>query len=308
MELTHSNRIFFDPTSHSYLLDDNVLLMGVTGLMKKHGLGADYSGIPQAVLNKAAEAGTELHREIQDYENGLSVLSSELIDEYKKLNLRFIESEYPVSDFETVASAIDCVYEGKNPDGVILVDIKGTQKLHRRPLEWQLGIYKVFFERMNPGVVVEGCYCLHIDKKTRRINGFVQIEPVTETEVDALLQCERDGLVYIDENAVPGADLVLSEDEITTYISKAAEVERLKSALKELEGALAEYDSRILSYMEKNNIKEMEADGGVFKKKESYQRTTIDTAKLKKAYPSIYEQYSKTTTVKSSLSFIPDKD
>ena len=75
MELTRSNRVYFDATSHSYLLDGETLLMGVTELMKKHGLGADYSGIPEATLRKAAEEGTAIHQEIEAYDNGESVLS-----------------------------------------------------------------------------------------------------------------------------------------------------------------------------------------------------------------------------------------
>ena len=85
MELTRSNRVYFDATSHSYLLDGETLLMGVTELMKKHGLGADYSGIPEATLRKAAEEGTAIHQEIEAYDNGESVFASELIDEYRNL-------------------------------------------------------------------------------------------------------------------------------------------------------------------------------------------------------------------------------
>ena len=141
MQLTDTTkRVFFEPTSHSYVLDGETLLMGVTSLMKKHGLSPDYSGIPEATLRKAAEEGTAIHKEIQDYENGISVLASDLISEYKKLGLKFIASEYQVTDYETVASAIDGIYEGSKKKKVKLVDFKTTQKYHRRSLEWQLGI------------------------------------------------------------------------------------------------------------------------------------------------------------------------
>ena len=231
MELTHSSRIYFDDTSHSYLLDDDKLLSGVTELMRKHNLSADYSGIPAARLKAAAEAGTAIHRELQEYENGESVFATDLIDEYKKLGLRFIESEYPVSDYELVASAIDMVYQGSKPDSVILVDIKCTEKYHRRPLEWQLGIYRTLFERQNPCIKVEGLYCLHIDKTKRRIRGLIPVDGVSEEEVDALLEAERSGLIYIDENAKPGADLVLEQDELNTYITQAGRVAELKDTI-----------------------------------------------------------------------------
>lgn len=308
MELKHSERIFFDPVSHSYLLDDDKLLIGVTSLIHKHNIGGvDYSGIPAAVLKKAAEEGTAIHKELQDYENGETILATELIDEYKKLGLKFIESEYPVSDYELVASAIDMVYQGSTEDSVILVDVKTTQKFYRRYLDWQLGVYRTLFERQNPGIKVEGLYCLHIDKKTRKINGLYPIEGVSDAEVDALLQAERDGLIYVDENDKPCADLVLNEDELTAYVEHAVKIAELKAAIKQIEDGLKAYDERMLAYMADNGIDEMSAPGGVFKKKAAYSQTRVDSAKLKKTWPAVYESCVKSVEVAASLSFKPNK-
>ena len=80
MELNHNTSVFFEPLTHVYLLGDKELI-GVTALMEKHGLGADYSGISQDVLEKAAAEGTAIHKEIEDYDNGLSILMSPLIQE-----------------------------------------------------------------------------------------------------------------------------------------------------------------------------------------------------------------------------------
>lgn len=306
MEIAHSNRIFFDETSHSYLLDDEKLLMGVTELIHKHNLGGvDYAGIPAETLRKAAEEGTAIHKEIQDYENGVTIFASELIDEYKKLNLKFVESESPVSDFELVASAIDMVYEGSAPDKVILVDIKSTQKFHRRYLEWQLGIYKTLFEAQNPGLKVEALFCLHIDKKTRKIRGFYPIDGVSDEEVRALLDAEREGLIYIDENAIPDAALVLEDDELDAYVSQAAKIAEFKEEIKRTEALLKAYNERILAYMADNNIDEMAAPGGTFKRTKAYSRTTVDSAKLKKNFPAVFEKCKKETEVAASLTFKP---
>lgn len=301
MELNVSNRIFFEEVSHSYMLDDDRLLMGVTELMKKHGLSADYSGIPEATLKKAAEEGTAIHRELQNYENGEAVFASELIDEYKKLGLKFVYSEYPVSDYELVASAIDMVYAGKK--GAILVDIKTTQKLHRRPLEWQLGIYAYLFKRQNPEIPVDACYCLWIDKKKRTILGLVPIDPVSEAEVLALLDAERKGIIYVDEGDIPDACLVLNDDELSLYIQNQTTIADLKAQIKAIEDALKAADQKVLDYMLANNIETMAAPGGEFKIKKAYSRTTIDSAALKKAYPAIAEKYSKTTEVSASITF-----
>ena len=303
MELLENKKVFFDPVSHTYLMGDKMLI-GVTSLMAKHGLSPDYSGIPKATLMKAAEEGTAVHREIHDYDNGLSVLRTPLIEEYIKLcqesGLNFVHSEYLVSDDELVASSIDCVYEGKN--GVVLVDIKTTTKPHIRPLQFQLGIYKVLFERQT-GIKVAECYCLHIDRKERTIKGLVPIEPVSEAEVDALLLAEKEGRIYIDQYKEPSAELVLTDAELTAYVTQQNEIARLKEQIKGIEETLKGLDKRVLDYMLSAGIDKLEGGGGVFTLKKAYTRTTIDTERFRRMQPGLFEQYSKTSTVQASVSF-----
>ena len=307
MELLENKKVFFDPVSHTYLMGDKMLI-GVTSLMAKHGLSPDYSGIPKATLMKAAEEGTAVHREIQDYDNGLSVLRTPLIEEYIKLcqesGLNFVHSEYLVSDDELVASSIDCVYEGKN--GVVLVDIKTTTKPHIRPLQFQLGIYKVLFERQT-GIKVAECYCLHIDRKERTIKGLVPIEPVSEAEVDALLLAEKEGRIYIDQYEEPSAELVLTDAELTAYVTQQNEIARLKEQIKGIEETLKGLDKRVLDYMLENNLSELQGGGGTFKVKAAYERASVDVPRLLKLQPGIYEQYKKVTTVAASLTFKPNE-
>ena len=308
MDLVNNTQVFFEPLSHTYLCGDKVLI-GVTTLMAKHGLSPDYSNIPAATLKKAADEGTAIHREIQDYDNGLSVLRTPLIEEYIALcaekGLKFVASEYLVSDNETVASSIDCVYGEKNE--VVLVDIKTTTKPHMRPLAWQLGCYKVFFERQNPGKKVVGCYCLHIDRKAKTIKGLIPVDVVTEAEVDALITAEREGRIYIDEYEEPSAEIVLTDEELSAYVVQASEIATLKDKIKQIEESLKGLDKRVLDYMIEHNLETMEGGGGVFKVKKAYERTSIDTDRLKKMQPGIYDQYKKTTTVAASLTFKPTK-
>lgn len=309
MQLTDTtNRVYFEPTSHSYVLDGETLLMGVTGLMKKHGLSADYSGIPEATLRKAAEEGTAIHQEIQAYENGETVLVTDLISDYKKLGLKFIASEYQVTDFETVASAIDGVYAGTKKNRVKLVDYKTTQKYHRRALEWQLGIYKYLFERLNPGKVVESCHCLWIDKKARKIKDFVPVEPVTAAEVESLLEAEKNGLIYMDENEKPGVEVAIPQDELSVYVSNARKIAQLKAQIKEIEEAMKANDAKVLAYMEEHNLTELQAEGGVFKRRTASTQVRCDTAKLKEQFPAVFAKVAKEIQVKGSVSFKPNED
>lgn len=303
IKLTQNDRVFFDSLSHSYLLDGEVLLPGVTELMRKYHLGADYSGIPEATLKKAAKEGTALHDEIEKYESGDAILITPFIQQYQKLGLRCIATEYLVSDNATVASKIDGVYYGKEKNGVILVDFKFTQKYHRAALEAQLSIYKYLFELQNPKLHVEALYCLWGEKKTRTVKEFIPVSDLGAEWVADLLSCEKDGRVFIDPRETPQAALALTEAEISDVVAKAAKVEELKAAVKEIEAALKGYYDRVRDYILEHNLEEMEADGGVFKLKKSYTQTRIDTELLKKKWGNAYRECSKTTTVSASVSF-----
>lgn len=307
MELRNNDRIFFDEQSHCYLLDDEKILIGVTSLMKKYGLSPDYSGIPEATLRKAAEEGTSIHKEIEAYDNGESVLTTELIEDYKKLGLKHIASEYIVSDNESAASAIDGVYEGDTKNGVFLVDYKSTLKVHQRALSWQLGIYKVFFERQNPSLHVDACYCIHIDKKTRRVKDFVPVEPVSETLVDSLLDAYRNGKDFSDPESIPSACLALTDDEMAVYVLNQKFIADTKERLKEVEAVIKEYDRRLIAYMQEHNVQELATAGGTISIKKGYERKSIDTAKLGKDYPQLLSKYEKVTEVSPSIMYKQNK-
>lgn len=303
MKLFQNDRVFFDKTSHTYLLDGEEVLMGVTELMKKFHVGADYSGISEATLKKAAAEGTALHEEIEAYEAGEAVLISPFIQEYQKLGLKCIANEYLISDNQTVASQIDGVYEGKEKNGVILVDYKFTSTFHRAAVEAQLSIYKVLFERQNPNLHVQSLYCLWGDKKSRTIKQFIPIQDLGPEWVDELIACEREGRIFIDPRETPEAALVLSGGEIADVVAKATKVDELKAAVKEIEAALKVYYDKVRDYMLANNLEELATDGGTFKLKKAYDRTSIDTEAVKRYAPELYTKCSKTTTVAASVSF-----
>lgn len=306
MELQNNPKIFFSPEAHIYLMDDKELI-GVTSLMKKHGLSPDYSDIPDAVLRKAADEGTRLHKIIEDYDNGETILTSEFLDEYREIcrnnGLVFACNELLVSDEETVASMIDGVYKGSKPDTFILVDYKSTQKIHWRSISWQLSIYKVLFERQFPGAKVESVKVLHLDQKRDKVLGLYSVDEIPEAEVDALLLAEKEGRIYVDENDIPSAYLVLQEQELATYVANATKIAELKAVIKELEKAMKAQDEKVRIYMEDNNIETMSAPGGEFKLKKSYTQERVDSNMLKEKWPSIWKAVRKTITVNGSISF-----
>ena len=311
MKLIENNQIYFEPLSHTYIGPNEKILSGLTGLMAKHSLSPDYSHIPEKVLMAAAEKGTAIHKLLQDYDEGNSLLNEPLIEEYRNAihdaGLTHIASEYLVSDNEIVATFIDKVYDTGIPNVVDLADVKTTIKVHKRSLAWQLGANVVLFERQNPGIKVRNVFCISIDKDTRKFKGLVPITPVSEAEVDALLQAERDGRIYIDQHDEPTAELVLTDEELATYVAQASEMARLKEQAKAIEDGLKALDKRVLDYMLEHNLESMEGGGGVFKVKKAYERASVDVERMKRTNPGLYEMYKKTTTVAASISFKPNK-
>lgn len=310
MKLINNPNVFFSKEAHIYLCGDKEL-QGATTLLRRHGLMPDYSGIPDKVLEEAARKGTALHEAIEAYDNGDAVLMTPFLEEYRKIcqenGLKFLVNELLISDEETVASMIDGVYEGSTPDSVILVDYKSTLKLHWRSLSWQLSLYKVLFERQFPGIKVEALKVLHLDKKEDKVLGLYPVEEIPESEVDALLLAEKEGRIYIDPHEEPSAELVLTDAELTAYVTQQAEISRLKEQIKSIEETLKGLDARVLQYMTENNLEQMEGGGGVFKVKKAYERTSVDVERMKKTNPGLYEMYKKTTTVQASISFKPNK-
>lgn len=311
MKLIENNQIYFEQLSHTYIGPDGKILSGLTGLMAKHSLSPDYSHIPEKVLMAAAEKGTAIHKLLQEYDEGNALLNEPLIEEYRDAirdaGLTHIASEYLVSDNEVVATFIDKVYDTGIPNVVDLADVKTTIKVHKRSLAWQLGANVVLFERQNPGIKVRNVFCIHIDKDERKLKGLVPITPVSAEEVDALLLAEKEGRIYIDLHEEPSAELVLTDEELTAYVTQASEVVKLKEQIKKIEESLKGLDKRVLDYMLENNLETLEGGGGVFKVKKAYERAAIDTERLKKMQPGIYEQYKKTTTVAASITFKPNK-
>jgi len=310
MKLINNQNVFFEKTSHSYWVGDKEL-QGATTLLRKHGLMPDYSGIPDKVLEEAARKGTALHEAIESYDNGESVMLTPFLQEYRQIcqenGLKFLVNELLISDEETVASMIDGVYEGSTTDSVILVDYKSTNKVHWRSLSWQLSLYKVLFERQFPGVKVEALKVLHLDKKEEKVLGLYPVEEIPESEVDALLQAEREGRIYIDLHEEPSAELVLTDQELAAYVVQQEEITRLKEQIKKIEDTLKGLDNRVKDYMLEHGLEKLEGGGGVFTLKKAYTRTGIDTERLKRTNPGLYEMYKKETTVSASISFKQNK-
>ena len=176
---------YIDET-HTYLYD-GIVLPSITQLLKCK-FGSKYDGIPKAVLNRAAELGTAVHKAIEDYERqGIETDLPELHG-WKSLKKAHgfdsIDNEVPVvlfKDGEAVAAGrLDLVLVEKYSIG--LGDIKRTSTLDKNYLTYQLNCYrKAYTQCYNAEIAfLRG---VHLRNDVRK---YIDI-PINENLVDEVL-------------------------------------------------------------------------------------------------------------------------
>lgn len=292
VELNRS-KVLFMPDEHRYFLEGKEL-QGITGVIHKHIFPDMYKNIPQFVLNKAAERGSQVHQRIEMLDAGFypQKLSPELrnyILTKKENNLTTIANEYIVSDNENFASAIDLVFER---DGeVILADIKTTSVLNKEYVRWQLSIYAYFFELLNPNLKVSKLYALWLrDEKS----AFVEVERIDVELIKELLRCEVEGKMFINPLAInTNVPSEIKNAEIAVYT--------LITQIKELEEKKKELQSGLLKLMQDNNVTSYKGEYITLSRRAAYARESIDSKKLKAEYPEAYAACIKKTNISESL-------
>lgn len=297
MRLEPNPRVAFDDLTHSYLLDGEFYLMGITSLMKKHGLSANYSGINEEVLLKAAERGTKGHKWIEEYCKKGKRGNSKIVKEFKKFNLKVLENEFLISDNEIVASMIDILLEDYS-----IVDIKFTSQVHTKALQWQLSIYAYLLEQYY-GVKVPKLYALHYNKKDEAT--LIEIDRLPDAQIMELFRAEREGRIYdpLPTPATSADKAVMELWDITTYI------DNLKKQIKEAEEKQKILQNAFLEKMEESGTKSIVTDFCKITYIASSTREGVDTKLLKQEMPEVFEQYKKTTVIKPSVRItITNKD
>lgn len=289
-----NTNVYFDDITHSYLTKDGKYLMGVTSLMRKHGLAPDYTDIPQDILDRAAERGSKVHKDIELYCKGVIVKDTPELKVFRKLNLPVIANEYLVSDNEIVASSIDIVTDAGD-DMVDLIDIKTTSTLHTEPLSWQLSIYAYLFELQNPTIKVGKLYGLHIRNGKGKL---VQVKRIDSVQIEELLTAEREGLSFIPrpQAIAPKEDALLAQLKDVSLTIAA-----LKEQIKMQEAVEKEIKEKLLQSMESSAQKVIENDYIKISYIEPSERITIDKDKLNEDYPQLYERYKKVSLIAPSI-------
>lgn len=240
-------------------------------------------------------------------------------------NFEALTNEYTVSDEKQYASQIDNVWISKETQGIWLFDTK-TNNIDLYPkcgyfnprffrngkealkeyLSWQLSIYAYLFELQNPGIKVEGLGCNWLRKDD---HAMWIIERKSDELVKELLSSEcresDNGFVYYHPNLeVFGITGQLTPVEETLPIlpeDVIAYMVDLNARKKEIDMQMEEAKTALRRAMTAHNV--TKCDLGMFTATLSApsKAKTLDTARLKKEKPEIYNQYIVEKERKESL-------
>lgn len=280
----------FNEETHEYKWGDKIL-PSVTTILEKTLFENKYEDIDEMVLKKAAEKGSMIHAEIENYiKNNELGFSSELynfIQIKENHNLENIQSEVKVHD-ENIAGTIDIIADkisNSNKKKKILADIKTTYKLDTTYVSWQLSFYAYILEHAYKEKIDE-LYAIWLRDDNHR---FVKVERKTDKEIEDVLEAFKNGSKI---------DLTINTLQTIPKDKQIAFCGILKQ-IKAMEEKTKEIKESILKEMEARGI-ENAVIGDV---KISYKRpsikTSVDTKKLKE--DGLYEKYSKISAVKSSI-------
>ena len=137
----------FFPETHTYLYD-GLMLPSVTQILGVKYRN-DYANVPPAVLNNAAQRGTEVHKAIEnfnvsDYDDG-----SEAVRNFKFLQKQYgfevLDSELPIvifkDDFPIACGRLDMTMLIDGQIGI--ADIKTVSSLNKEKIAYQLNLYRI---------------------------------------------------------------------------------------------------------------------------------------------------------------------
>ena len=285
--------VVFDPEKHEYWLGEKQL-RGVTGILSRRLFADKYSDVPKHVLENAAKKGSFIH-EMCDLVDSLGVVPEDCVEakNYIKLKERYnlvcVASEYLVSDNEHYASSIDAVYGCG--EGVELNDRKTTSKLDLEYISWQLSIYAVFFERMNPDIPVKKLSATWL---RGNIAEYVEVERKPAELVEALLWAD------INDEPFEWDD---PSKEVPQFIKDRLEaMSFLNSRIKTLQAEFDKMKAEIMAEMEAKDIKSVKTMKATFSYVAASSGFGFDKDAFQEKYPELYNQFiTKPTSKKASL-------
>lgn len=316
-------QIEFNEKDHIYMINGEVATLSVTKLLAKHNLANDYSGIDTQVLKRKANYGTTIHKDIEcvvnDNEYDPTTEEGKLFKAWAKENLQGAIAEQLLGvDYNglTIGGSCDLMAFLKRGTPIICdhktyASMDNKTKLH---IAWQLSIYDYMARHIDNvnGVKLNwlGAKQFKVlwykkDKETKEITlEEIDVDKIDDAEIENLFNSEIKGEKYQPK------ELIIAQ-ELEAKLQRAEiELALIQLKVKEQEKKTSQYREQLKEMMEKQNILNWKSPNGIvsISYKSAYVRDGIDSKKLKKERPDIYEKYSKPTNVKATVSVSVDED
>lgn len=255
--------VVFDRASHTYMKDGQEL-HGVTPIV--HWLFPEtYAGIPQFVMDAAADYGHMIHSACQ-MSDVVGIAEHESVVAYQDLKkacgLTTIANEFLVSDEVAVASSIDVVCEEQGVEGDALIDIKTTSKVHTNHLAVQLSIYAWLYE-WQTGRKVGNLYCCWLPKKRYGETAMIKIERIPSDVCQFIVKQYFGGVTNeacrekLDALGVHGDSALakVTQEIPAEYSDVVDEVISIETELKTLKEREKTLKDGLLALMRENGVK-----------------------------------------------------
>lgn len=190
----NGHTIEFIHDTHTYIVDGIVTPCVSNILAYKF---KDYSNIPQDILKRASDRGTELHKAIEDYER-----EGKQSDLQEVKNYLFLKKHY---GFENVDNELPVIYEEDGRvlytgtlDQLILLDgklgindFKRVSAPNKNKIAYQLNFYKMAYEQTYCRQI-EFVSFTHLRETVRKFHRLPINEEVTKSLLYEFLEKEQE--------------------------------------------------------------------------------------------------------------------
>lgn len=296
-----TNVVSFNEADHTYTrVSDGKILCGVTTMMRKMGLSANYEGVSDEVLAKAAERGSEIHQMCVMVDALDCPCDNAEANTYlrmrKERGLIPVANEYLVTDGNNIASCIDLVFtteELQKENKVIIADIKCTSSIHQEPLGWQLSIYRELFEAQNPELEVVGLLGIWLPKPIYGNPKIFDAVSFPTEEIDRLINCFVSGNSFVTSVTVQQASTDVSplQNSLVYILKKMDELKKKEAELKE----------QLQQFMLENGVMKIDNDDVLISYVKGGTSQRFDSTTFKKENPEMYDKYLKSSETKDSI-------
>lgn len=286
----------FDESTHTYTDENGKKLISVTTLLRDAGISPSYDFVNEQVLKAAADRGTLIHKEIEDYikkgEIGFTRELQEFIRYVEDNNLTVLASEKQVNN-DNVAGTIDLIVR-TNTGRIIYVDLKTTSTIHTQAVSWQLSIYK--------DLDLNNDYENHQDYE----DAFLQVwhfDKDGNLTVKEVLEVCKERLQDLYDSYINGSQFVVKVED--NDLAELYEVEKIiayfENEKKKAEENAKLIRDKIVASMKEQGVTKFENDKIIISYIAPSTKETLDSAALKRDRPDIYSQYKKVSNVKESV-------